>query len=90
MLGKSGHRGQPDDVGDRQLRVLLVVTGLDEEDPEVRQCDPERRRQVAEEPAADAHCDAVDAEQCNRKQHERVEEDDHRQGRHEVRDRRST
>jgi hypothetical protein len=61
-----------------------VVAGLDEGDPEIREPDPERRREVAEQSTGYPGGDAVHAEQGDGQEDECVEEDDRGQRRDEV------
>src|SRR6185436_8041544 len=69
----------PERLRERELSVLLVVTGLDEEDAEVRNRDPERRREVAEDASRDARRDSVDTEQRDGQEDDGVEQDERRQ-----------
>jgi hypothetical protein len=80
-----GYRSETLELRQRELGPLLVVARLDEEDAEVRQRDPRRRGEVAEDAAGDARADPVDTEQSDRQQHDRVEQHDRRQSRYEVR-----
>ena len=80
---KVGHRRQSESLRQCQLGVALVVEVVSELDADERDGEPQRDGPVREDLAADSLCDAVDAEQRDRPEHEHVEEDDPRQRRNE-------
>src|SRR3954454_22698171 len=80
-----GDRSQAEKLRQSQFCVLLVIPGLDEEDPEVWQRYPQGRCKVCEETPGDAGGNPVYGEQRERKQDQRIAEHDGRKRGNEIR-----